>query len=102
MLLKGRLPIEAAQEISDPKRGWICDLFDSMIERSLPDISRLNRCTESIMAPAVPRGPTKKLLGFRFLCGCPQVVPLRTSGIVDGNSAREGIHLLMIEIPELC
>ncbi len=102
MLLKGRLTIDAAQEISDPMRGWICDLFDSMIDRSLPDISRLNRCTERIMAPAVARGPTKKVSGFRLLCGCPQVVPLRTNGISDGNSAREEIHLLMIEIPELC
>jgi len=40
-MLKGRLAIEAAEEISDPKRGWICDLFDPLFETDLPHVSRL-------------------------------------------------------------
>jgi len=73
-----------------------------MVERSLPDISWLNGCTENMMAPPVPLGLAKKVSGFRFLCSCPQVVPFRTNGIVDGRLAREGIHLLMVDLPELC
>ena len=101
-VLQGKLTIAAAEEISDPQRAWICDLFDSMVETSLPDIYRSDGCTENMTALPVPPSPAKKVSGFRFLCSCPQVVPFRTNGIVDGRLAREGIHLLMVDLPELC
>src|SRR5260370_5513585 len=100
-MLQGRLSIEAEEANSDSARGWICDPRNSMCERSLPNISGPNGCTENTMTPPVPPSLTKKGLGFMFLCCCPQVVPFRTNGIVDGRSAREGIHLPMIDLPEL-
>src|SRR5260370_28936908 len=81
VLLQGRLAIDAAEGISDPKRGWICDLFDSMIERGLPNLSRTNNCAENLTGQPPRTGPTKKVTGFRFLCCCQQVVPFRTNGI---------------------
>jgi hypothetical protein len=98
---QGGLAIETAEGISDPQRGWICDLFDSMAEKSLPDISRPIGCTENILAPPVPPTSAKRVSGFWFLCSCPQVVPFRTNRTVDGRLAREGIHLLMVGLPEL-
>ncbi|HVH69598.1 MAG TPA: hypothetical protein VNB49_00615, partial [Candidatus Dormibacteraeota bacterium] len=80
-VLQCRLGIDATQEISDPQRGWIRDLFGSVIERGLPDISRLNGCKENLTGLSALDGPTKKVSGFRFLCRCPQVVPFRTKQI---------------------
>ncbi len=101
-MLQGRLAIEAAEEISDPKRGWICDLFDSMIERGLPHISRPNDCTENMMGPTAPPGPNKKVMGVRFLCGCQQVVPVRTNGTGYGRLVPEDNRLLMSDLGEPC
>lgn len=100
-VMQGRLAMAAAEEISDPQRGWICDLFDSIVERRMPDTLRPNGCTENMIALPVPPGPAKKVSGFRFLCSCPQVVPFRTNGILDGRLVREGIQLLMVDLPEL-
>lgn len=101
-MLQGRFAIEAAEEISDPQRGRICDFFDSMIEGSLPDISRLNSYTEKMMAPTAPLGPTKKVLGLRFLCCCPQLVPFRTNRTGRGRLAPEDNCLLMSDLAEPC
>ncbi len=101
-MLQGRLAIEAAEGISDSKRGWICDLFHSVIEKGLPHISRLNGCTENVMRPPGPSGPTKKVSGFCFLCCCPQLVPFRTDGIGCGRLAPADNCLLMPDLAELC
>jgi len=101
-VLQGMLAIEAAEEISDAKRGWICDLFDPMFEAGVPHISRLNDCTENMMAPTAPLGPNKKVTGFRFLCCCQQVVPFRTNGIGYGRLAPKVNRLLMSDLAEPC
>jgi len=101
-VLQGRLAIEVAQEISHPQRGWMCDLFDSMIERGLPNLSRTNNCAENLTGQPARTGPTEKVSGFRFLCCCPQLVPFRTNGIDCRRLAPEGNCLLMSDLAEPC
>jgi len=101
-VLQGRLAIEATEGISDPHRRWICDLFDSMIERDLPNCSRPNNCPENLPGQPALTGPAKKVSGFSFLCCCPQVVPFRTNGIGYGRLAQEDIRLLMSDLAEHC
>jgi hypothetical protein len=101
-VLQGGLAIEVAQEISDPQRGWICDLFDSMIEKGLPNLSRTDNCTENLTGHLARTRPTKKVSGLRFLCCCPQLVPFRTNGIGCRRLAPEDSCLLMSDLAESC
>ncbi len=94
--------IEAVEVDSD--RDLPCGRGSSvgMPESALLGISHFIVRTEVRLAPPVPAGPVQEGWGFRFLCCCPRVVPLRTNRISDGGFARQGICLLTADFPELC
>ena len=99
---QGRLAIETAEVISDPERGWIPDLLDSVFDRSLPHISRPDGRMENTRASPVFAASTLEAPGFRFLCCCPRVVPFRANEIGNGRLAPQDICLLMFDLGEPC
>src|SRR5882762_1273854 len=88
-VLQGRLAIETAEVTSDPERGRIPDLMDSMFERSLPHILQPDGWPENKRVSPLVAASTLEVSGFRFLCCCPRVVSFGTKEISGGRLARE-------------
>ena len=99
-VLQGRFAIETAEVSSDPERGRIPDLLDSMFDRTLPHISRPDGRMENTKASLVFAASTLVVPGFRFLCCCPRVAPFRSNEISGGRLAREVICLRMSDLAE--
>jgi len=100
-MLKGRLVIEPAEEISDPQRGWICDLFDSMIEGACLIFRAQWLHGKHDDATG---GPLSVQKGFGVPVSVPlsTMVPFRPKEIAYGRLARGDICLLMSDFDEPC